>query len=359
MHPVKATSLLTLLRRAGLLLLLLALPLAAATALAQATGGSFGGGDWSSGGGGGGGGGGSYGGGSDHDGSVGLLFDLVFIAFRIHPLFGLVVLGIGVMVLVAGAGRRRHPRSPFAPPRPPGADAGGGMSPPLFPIPPHTPPPDTRAWMGADVTQIRIALEGSARPAFEQALQVLMRTADARTKHGLLQIVHRVAQLLRDNERSWRLAGETNYHPMSPPQASGVFQQLSAAGRAVAATATSATPDPSGLFFVTLLVAARREIVDFAAHRPEQIRMVLDDLMRLTDRDLVAVETYWLPHQPGLGLTEADLRRLHPDLKPVGPAGVSLAASFAPADLAVCAHCGEPGPKSAPRCVHCGAPRHG
>ncbi len=68
---------------------------------AQSTGGSFGGGDW---GGGGGGGGGSYGGGggsSDHDGSAFFLIELVFIAFRIHPLFGVLVLVIGVGVLIA------------------------------------------------------------------------------------------------------------------------------------------------------------------------------------------------------------------------------------------------------------------
>jgi uncharacterized membrane protein len=353
MHPVKATPLLTLARLLGATLLVLMQLLWAAAALAQATGGSFGGGDFDDGGGGsyGGGsyGGESYGGSYDDDGGrgAGVLFDLVFIAFRIHPLFGLVVLGIGLVVLFSGAAsRRRRHHADFV------EGAGSYTPPPNLPTL-AAPAPDTRAWMGADVTQIRIALEMSARPAFEQALAVLMRTADVRTKHGLLQIVHRVAQLLRENEPSWRLAGETNYHPMSPPQASGVFQQLSTTGRAIAGSATSASADAAGLYFVTLLVAARREIVDFHAHRPEQIRMVLDDLMRLAERDLVAVEAYWLPHEPGLGLSEAELRRLHPDLKPVGE-GLRVGT---PEGMVFCTHCGQPGPKGSPTCGHCGAPR--
>lgn len=325
---------------------------------AQSTGGSFGGGDW---GGGGGGGGGSYGGGSssDNDGSAFFLIELVFIAFRIHPLFGLLVLVIGVGVLIArGAASRRSGGSTTS------ASAGSSWSGPTAqPIimAPTAPAAGSRAWMNADVTQVRIALDVSARPAIEQALNSLMQSVDVRSRHGLLLVVHRVAGLLRQNERAWRLAGETNYHPMSPPQASGVFSQLASTGRARAATAVGHSADPNGVFFITLLVAAKREIVDFQAHRPEQLRMILDDLARLNENELVAAECYWLPLASGMGMGVDELRRLHPDLKFVEHAASGAASAFVPPAAAqagpapFCPFCGKQRHQRGPTCEHCGA----
>jgi hypothetical protein len=356
MHPVKAISLPRHLGRAAAALLFLVLAGWAAAGLAQSTGGSFGGGDWGDSGGGGG--GGSHGGGSHSDGGVGLFIDLVLIAFRIHPLFGLLVLVVGAIILIAGASRDRSGSRRWSAPPP----TSGPMVVPNFPSPQRTPGNDARAWMGADVTQLRIALDPAARPAFDQAFAQLSSTPDVRTgtKHGRLQIVHRTAQLLRANERHWRLAAEMNYHPMSPPQASGVFQRLVAATRSAAAQASADGTRPDGLFFITFVVAARREIVDFAAHRPEQVRMVLDDLGRLDERDLVSVDVMWLPSEAGLGLTEPELRRLFPELKQLGGAQSGEGApSLLSADQRLCSHCHSPTPRAAPRCVHCGAPRPG
>ncbi len=328
---------------------------------AQSTGGSFGGGDW--GGGGGGGGGGSYGGGggsSDHDESAFFLFELVILAFRINPIFGLVVLVIGVAVLIARASSRGGGSGGGVVHRSWGQSTGG-YQPPILPILPSVTAPSSqsRAWMGADVTQVRIALDVSARPAIEEALQSLMRSVDVRSRHGLLLVVHRVAAVLRANERAWRLGGESNYHPMSPPQASGVFQQLAASGRARAGQAVSSSPDPTGVFFVTLLVAAKREIVDFHAHRPEQLRMILDDLGRMTEQDLVAAEVYWLPLASGMGMSADEVRRLHPDMKPVEHAHGSPAVSASAPVVAApfCPHCGRQQLQRLTYCEHCGAPR--
>jgi hypothetical protein len=250
MHSVKAMSLPRHLGRAAAALLFLLLAGWTAAGLAQSTGGSFGGGDWGDSGGGG---GGSHGGGSHSDGGVGLFIDLVLIAFRIHPLFGLLVLVVGAVVLIAGASRDRSGSRRWSPP-PPSAP----VVVPSFPSPQRSPGADARAWMGADVTQLRIALDPAARPAFDQAFAQLSNMPDVRTgtKHGRLQIVHRTAQLLRASERHWRLAAEMNYHPMSPPQASGVFQRLVAATRSAAAQASAEGTHPDGLFFVTFVVAS-------------------------------------------------------------------------------------------------------
>jgi uncharacterized membrane protein len=326
---------------------------------AQSTGGSFGGGDW---GGGGGGGGGSYGGGSsssDNDGSAFFLIELVFIAFRIHPLFGVLVLVIGVGVLIArGAASRNAGGTRTLTSN--DSSWSGPTAQPLI-IAPAIPAAGSRAWMNADVTQVRIALDMSARPAIEQALNSLMHSVDVRSRHGLLLVVHRVAGLLRQNERAWRLAGETNYHPMSPPQASGVFSQLASSGRARAATAVGHSADPNGVFFITLLVAAKREIVDFQAHRPEQLRMILDDLARITEHDLVAAECYWLPLASGTGMSVDEVRRLHPDIKYVEHAASGAASAFVPQGPAhggaapFCPHCGKQRLQRGPTCEHCGA----
>jgi len=347
----------------GLLGVLLAIHLGLPHAEAQSTGGSFGGGDW---GGGGGGGGGSYGGGgssSDNDGSAFFLIELVFIAFRIHPLFGLLVMVIGVGVLIArGAASRRSGSGPSSS-GPSSSNASSWSGPTAQPMIMATSAPaaGSRAWMNADVTQVRIALDLSARPAIEQALNSLMQSVDVRSRHGLLLVVHRVAGLLRQNERAWRLAGETNYHPMSPPQASGVFSQLATSGRARAATAVGHSTDPNGVFFITLLVAAKREIVDFQAHRPEQLRMILDDLSRLTEADLVAAECYWLPLASGTGMSVDEVRRLHPDIKYVEHAASGAATAFVPQGAAhggaapFCPHCGKQRLQRGPACEHCGA----
>lgn len=349
MHPVKATSLLA--RRAGALLLALAIALACASAFAQATGGSFGGGDWGDSGGGSG--GGSYGGSSDDDGSIGIFLDLVLIAFRIHPLFGLFVLVVGAIVLIAGAAAKQGGSGGPVPPRRGRWDDGSGG--PTFVGGTGGPPATARGWMGADVTQLRIALDAAARPAFDQAFAQLMQSPDVRmqTKRGQLQILRRVTDLLRGYEHTWRRAAEMNYHPMSPPQASGVFQRLTAATRATAAQLDGAGVGPEGLFFLTLVVVARREIVDISAQRPEQIRRLLDDLARIEERDLVTVDLLWLPHPNGLALHDAELHRLHPDLKVIG----ETASPPGGAPVRTCPSCRQLTPQSAPRCVLCGAPR--
>lgn len=341
-------------------LVVLAFAAFAAEALAQSTGGSFGGGSW--GGGGGGGGGGSYGGGYDDGGGGGSasgLIGLVFLAFRINPIFGLVVLGFVVVVVIAGGAARG------------GLSGGGARAPWNGPSVVHAPQvlsaapsASARAWMNADVTKVRIALELSARGPVESELGALWSTTNVGMKGGLVRVVQRTTQLLRSQEAAWRYAGESNFHPMSPPQAESIFRQLSDTARSKRAVSITPSREPTSLFLVTVIVAARREIVDFHAHRPEQLRMILDDLARLSVEDLVAAEISWLPLDAGAGMSAAELGRLYPDMRAVEHASPGGAAHAIAASTAAHAHgriycpwCGKDYARQHPRCVHCGGPR--
>lgn len=346
---------------------LIAIVAFAAEALAQSTGGSFGGGSFGGGGssggssggysGGGYSGGGYSGGGGGGDGIIGL----IFLAFRINPIFGLLVTGVVVVAVIARGAMG-------------GFGGGGGSASPRWnqPMVVHqpqvvsaAPSGSARAWMNADVTKVRIAVDLASRQAIETELTALWSTTNVGMKGGLLRVVHRTAQLLRAHEPAWRYAGESNFHPMSPPQAESIFRQLSDAARMARTAGVTPTNAQGSVFLVTIIVAARREIVDFHAHRPEQLRMILDDLMRLAEQDLVAAEISWLPLESGAGMSPTDLARVYRDMRGVehGAPGAAQAIAAAAAAQAhgriFCPWCGKDYARQHPRCVHCGGTRPG
>ena len=309
----------------------------ASLALAQRSGGSFGGGDFS------GGGGGGYGGGGYHESGGGgggaNLIGFVIVLCIEHPPLGFAMLGIGIVIVVM--------RSMTT--------AGSGA----------LPGPQARAWMNVDVSVVRIAVDARSREFLQAELAKIAQRGTSQS-YELLASLQRVVRLLRKCDAAWIFGGSSNYHPMSPPVAEGVFRRHSQEARskfsaelvrnASGQTTTQASPgykpreaEGEGVALITLVVAARREIRDFFGGRRDEIHAVLEDLERLTPRELVALEVVWMPADPNDRMSSATLQTLDTTLvKLPGALGgrVNCAYCKGPfaAELSTCPHCGAPGP---------------
>jgi uncharacterized membrane protein len=313
-------------------------------ALAQHSGGSFGGSHFGGGGGGYGGGGGSYGGGgysggysgSYHGGGAG-----IFVLALEHP----VIFGVFVLVFLAvrlANGRRFGDRLPG---------------------------PEARAWMYIDVTAVRIAVDGSAREFIQAELAKVSR-GSTQSRAALLLSLRRVVHILRKCDAAWIYAGASNFRPMSAPVGEAAFRRLANEARskfqyelvrnADGSFVESKGPafqarehEGAGVALITIVVAAKREIVDFDASSRESILSVLGDLDRLTADHLVALEVAWSPADPNDRISTATLEAIHPDLKKLpGALGGRVDCKYCKgpyaAELPTCPHCGAPAESSKP-----------
>lgn len=312
-------------------------------ALAQHSGGSFGGSHFGGGGGGGGGGGysgGGYsgsgysGGGYSGGGGGGGSAALVVFAFQ-HPIiFGIAVL-LFLMVRFATRGSR-----------------GGSL-----------PGPEARAWMYIDVTAVRIAVDGTAREFIQAELAKVAR-GSTQSRAALLLSLRRVVHLMRKCDAAWIYGGASNFRPMSAPVGEAAFRRLAgdarskfqhelvrnADGKLVESTGpafTAHSRDGEGVALITIVVAAKREILDFDGGSRDQILGVLDDLDRLTTDQLVALEVAWSPADPSDRISTATLEAIHPDLKKL-PGALGGRVD--------CKYCRGPFAAELPTCPHCGAP---
>ncbi len=335
----------------------------AAGASAQDTGGSFGGGDWGGGGGdfGGGGstdfggGGSDFGGGSDWGssgssdwgssdggggGSSGSADGGCVCAF----LFVILVIGfIGVTAAIATPASIALTASAmkYAP------KAGSG-------------------WGGVDVTAIRLGLDWRARREVQARLDALARSGKTQSKQGLVELLHETVAVLERGRLSWLYADVVNYAPMSPTQARGIFEGIAfnarsrfkeelvrAHGGAVSAqAATARTPkshEGQGVVVVTLIVAARRELLD--VHRDadaNEVHRLLESLRTSSGADLVALEVVWSPADENDRMSTAELEARYPELARLDEATVG--------GRVFCGYCAGPYADELAQCPHCGAP---
>lgn len=309
-------------------------------AFAQRSGGSFGGGDF--GGGDSGGSGGGYHEGGGH-GGAGLAFALIELGIRNPPL-GIAMVGVLVLVVfMRSIGR---------------AGRGGAL-----------PGPQARAWMNVDVSAVRIGIDERSREFMQRELAKIA-TRGTSQSGDLLESLRAVVRLLRKCDAAWVYGGASNYHPMSPPVAEGVFKRhaqeartkygaelvRNASGELTTTKSPGYVPKESegqGVAMITVVVAARREIRDFFGGRREEISAVLEDLERLTPQELVALEVVWMPADPDDRMSSATLQTLEPDLAllPAIPGKKGK-----PMGRVHCAYCRGPFAAELPTCPHCGAP---
>lgn len=330
------------------LLVLGALASFVTVAYAQRSGGSFGGGDF----GGGGGGGGSFGGGGGYHeggghGGAGLAFALIDLGIRNPPLGIAMLAVVGLVLFMRSVG-----------------NAGTGK---------RLPGPQARAWMNVDVTAVRIGIDMRSREFMQRELAKIAQRG-TKSHRELLESLRAVVRLLRKCDAAWVYGGSSNYHPMSPPVAEGVFRRhaqdartkftaelvRNASGQLTNKNSPGYVPSASegeGVALITVVVAARREIRDFFGGRREEINAVLEDLERLTPEELVALEVVWMPADPDDRMSSATLQALEPDLallpgipgkkgKPMGRVHCAYCRGPFAAELPTCPHCGAPAPAS-------------
>lgn len=343
-----------------LLVGLLALPV-----LAQSTGGSFGGGSFGGGGGGGGGSWGGGGGGGSWGGSSGGSWGGSSGGYSGSyssgggggslpctcsvPLFIVFVF----IIIVSQAMRRRAG----------GLSGGLGGS-------TYKPSHGARGWGQVDISAIQLGIDWRARRDLQAHLERLARSGQTNTQAGLANLLRETVLSLRRAELSWLYAAVANYHPMSAASAEGIFRQLGVDARSRFRQEVVRNVDGSltqqqvgemraraeegeGVVVVTLIVAARREILD--VHQVDdanKIKMLLDDMVAVANPAmLVAMEVIWSPAAENDRMSTAELETLYTHLKKIDERSI--------AGRVFCGYCRGPFAAELLKCPHCGAPAPG
>jgi hypothetical protein len=113
--------------------------------------------------------------------------------------------------------------------------------------------------------------------------------------------------------------------PMSAAMAEGIFLQLGAEARASAERDVERAAQPprgendEGVVVITIIAAAKREIVDIHDHEDAfHIHRLLDDLASVASpKSLVALEVIWSPAGEKDRMSKAELESRHPRLKKI------------------------------------------
>ena len=305
-------------------------------AAAQDTGGSFGGGDF--GGGSSGGGGDSYsgGGGSSYDGysssssgggSAGGAGGAAVVLF--------VIGGVAIFMLSAAHREKRLRRSP------------------------------DEVNDEIDVSAVSLGIDWRARRELQARFAELAASGEVASPEGRVRLLRETSLLLRRCEQSWLYAAVVNHSLASRETAEASFRRAAAdararykkevvrgdqAGvqRADPGSQSARRAEGEGVVVVTLVVAARREIVDIEDPRDARaLTELLSVMSSLVPHQLSAIEVVWSPAAENDRMSTAELETLYPELKKIDEASV--------AGRVFCAYCNGPFAAELMKCPHCGA----
>ncbi|MCZ7679752.1 MAG: DUF1517 domain-containing protein [Sandaracinaceae bacterium] len=224
-----------------------------------------------------------------------------------------------------------------------------------------------RGWARVDVSALQLGIDWRARAALQSRLEALARSGSTSSPAGLARLLRETVVALRRAEASWLYAAVASYRPMSPASAEGIFRQLAVDARSRfrtevlrnadgevregAAPPVSARADEGdGVVVVTLVVAARREILDVErAGDVAGLKRLLDELEALASPEaLVAMEVVWSPAVETDRMSTAELESLYAHMTRLE--GRSIAGRVR------CDHCGGPFAAELRACPRCGAP---
>ena len=219
----------------------------------------------------------------------------------------------------------------------------------------------------ADVTVLRVVIDGRARKLIQTELGKISRSCDTGTPDGRLAMLRQVTLLLRRLRDAWVYGGAHN----EPVSALGKAKSLFDAHVDEARTrfehetvsnvqgAKSEAPSPGfaprgdegeGLILVSIVIAARTEL--FTVTRVgdgEELRKALEAASNLATDQLVAVEVVWMPSEEGDRMSSLELEAKYPRPAVIPIQGALVGKTF-------CAYCGGPFPDELVSCPHCGAP---
>jgi uncharacterized membrane protein len=218
----------------------------------------------------------------------------------------------------------------------------------------------------ADITELRIALDGEVRPYVQSEIMRIAKTCDTSTAAGRLRMFQEVTLMLRRLRASWVYGGATNYAQQLMSDAQQTFHKHAADARSKFKhevirnvdghidQQSVATPPPRheegpGLVLVVIVAAARSDFFTVSKIGDgEQLRQALDAACNRSADDLVAVEIIWQPAVTDDRLSSVELEAKYP-----APALIKLPGSTV--GRSICKYCSGPYPLELLTCPHCGA----
>ncbi|HTL33280.1 MAG TPA: DUF1517 domain-containing protein [Kofleriaceae bacterium] len=318
------------------------------------TGGSMGGGDWGGGGGGGGGGysgggGGDWGGGGGYDSSSGWSsgggsggggsmngVELIFI---------IIIFVIFMVVKIMASSR-------------PVFDSYSSYTPSYDPAP------------TADVTVLRVAIDGRARKFVQKELTRIAGVADTTTKEGRAAMLREVTVLVRKLRDAWVYGGAVNEPMRMIGSAKTVFDQHVDQARSkfeeetirnfqgqkttrAASEYTARSDEGEGLILVQIIIAAKLELFTVRSiGNGDDLRAALESASQILPGNLIALEIVWQPSEENDRLSSMELEAKYPKPEIIPIFGALVGKVF-------CDYCSGPFPAELVSCPHCGAPAPG
>jgi uncharacterized membrane protein len=182
-----------------------------------------------------------------------------------------------------------------------------------------------------DVSVVMLGLDASARAAVQRAMRDIAERGDSSRPEGLVAMLREAIAVLRGASSSWTHAGALDHAPMPPAEAEAAFRSAAHRARSRfehelvrnadgATTHRPAPPlptDPSepGVVVVTLVVAARGELLDVRDVRDRAaLERALDALSALEPRAFVAMEVVWSPADENDRASVASIEARYPEL---------------------------------------------
>ena len=222
----------------------------------------------------------------------------------------------------------------------------------------------------ADVTVLRVALDGRARKFVQAQLARIAKAADTKTAAGRHAMLAEVTLLLRRVRDAWVYGGAVNEPMRSMAATKTVFDQHVMDARARFRTETvrnadgvistqaapASIPRPhegEGLILVSIIVAARTELVTVKhIGDGETLRKALEAAAYRSPDDLIAIEIVWQPSDDADRLSSVELEAKYPRPALIPLDGALVGKTF-------CAYCSGPYPAELLTCPHCGGPSEG
>jgi len=219
----------------------------------------------------------------------------------------------------------------------------------------------------ADVSVLRIALDGRVRPFVQRELTRIASTASTATDEGRVAMLREVTMLVRRLRDAWLYGGADNEPMRGMPDAKVAFDThvddarakfleetiRNEQGTRTGTAPSSYTPhsdEGPGVVLVSIILAARQELFTVKhVGNADELRRALEAAGHLDTDVLVALEIVWQPSEDTDRLSSMELEAKYPRPSLVPLPGALVGKTF-------CDHCGGPYPAELVSCPHCGAP---
>jgi len=221
-------------------------------------------------------------------------------------------------------------------------------------------------WNGIDIAALRLGIDWRSRRFVQERLEALAKSGQTSSKRGLVELLRETASLLQNARLAWLYTDVVNHQPMNQGQAQGTFKTLAIDARSrfrrevVRAMDGAVTEEDAGersakphegpgVVVITLIVAARRELLDVIQERDAQeVQGLLAELQTVSPGELVALEVVWSPADENDRMSTAELEARYPEMQLFEEATVG--------GRIFCGYCAGPFADELAKCPHCGAP---